>query len=430
MKKLLYIVLDGLGDRPIKDLGDKTPLEAAETPLMDNLAGSAKLGCVYTVGKNIAPESDIAVISILGYEADKCYTGRGPLESYAEGIEVRTGDLAYRVNFATKEPSTRKIVDRRVGRNLTTEEATLLAKTINEKVKLKGASFIFKNTIGHRGVLVIRREVGKLSAEVTNTDPAYEKEGVYGVAKPTFEKIIQESRPTEKFKNSADAREAARLTNEFVENSSKVLENDGVNKKRKAEGKLCANLILTRDGGDRLPNFPKIGERFNIKMGCFVEMPVEKGIALLTGMEIVKIPLPTKDLCKDYDLRARKVIEAMKTYDALYIHIKGPDEPAHDGDYSKKKESIELIDKYFFGNLIPGVNLDDVIITVTADHATPCRMKAHSDDPVPLMISGKGFTPDGLRAFSEKEAKAGTLGALEGHELMKLFMSFLEPRPS
>ena len=426
MKKLLYVVLDGLGDRPIKALGNKTPLEAAETPQMDKLAKSAKLGYVHTVGEKIAPESDIAVISILGYEASKYYTGRGPLESYAEGLEVRNGDLAYRVNFATREPSTRKIIDRRVGRNLTTEEATLLSKDINEKVSLNGASFVFKNTVGHRGVLIIRKNNGKLSAEVTNTDPAYEKEGVYGVAKSTFEKVIQIAKPTEKFKNSIEAKDAARLTNDFVENSSNVLENSEVNKKRKEKGSLIANLILTRDGGDRLPNFPKIGDIFNIKMGCFVEMPVERGIALLTGMEIVKIPLPTKDLGKDYILRAQKVIEAMKNYDALYIHIKGPDEPAHDGNYPKKKEAIELIDKYFFAKLIPEIDLDQTIVTVTADHSTPCEMKAHSADPVPLMISGKGFTPDGLKAFSEKESKKGSLGALKGHELMKLFMSFMK----
>ncbi|MEE9499728.1 MAG: phosphoglycerate mutase, partial [Candidatus Omnitrophota bacterium] len=263
-KKLLYVVLDGLGDRPIKALGGKTPLEAAQTPRMDDLARNAKLGYVYTVGENIAPESDIAVISILGYEADKFYTGRGPLESYAEGLEVRDGDLAYRVNFATKEPRSRKIIDRRVGRSLTTEEASSLAKEVNEKVKLKGASFVFKNTVGHRGVLVIRKDEARLSAGVTNTDPAYEREGVYGVAKPTFEKVIQVARPTEEFKNSAEAREAARLTNEFVEESARVLENSEVNKKRKAERKLPANLILTRDGGNRLPEFPRIGELFNL----------------------------------------------------------------------------------------------------------------------------------------------------------------------
>src|SRR3989338_1437737 len=155
MNKILYIVLDGLGDRPIAKLGGKTPLEAAAKPNMDSLAKRGKTGIVYTVGKGIAPESDVAVISILGYDAHKYYTGRGPLESYAEGLEVKDGDLAFRVNFATAGKG-REILDRRVGRNLTTKEATILAGQINKKVKLttSALSFKFKNTIGHRGVLV------------------------------------------------------------------------------------------------------------------------------------------------------------------------------------------------------------------------------------------------------------------------------------
>ncbi len=425
MKKLLYIVLDGLGDRPIKELGNKTPLEAAATPNMDRLAESAKHGYVYTVGEGIAPESDIAVISILGYEADKYYTGRGPLESYAEGLEIKDGDLAYRVNFATREPNSRKIIDRRVGRDLTTEEASALSEEINKKVKLQGGSFVFKNTIGHRGVLVIRSDKGRLSAEITNTDPAYEKEGVFGVAKPTFEKVVQLAEPTPGFRNSEEAKEAARLTNEFVETSSRILEESEVNVARKRAGKLAANLILTRDGGDRLPKFPSIGDIFGIKMGCFVEMPVERGIALLTGMEIVKLPLPTKNLARDYGIRAKKVVEAMAIYDALYIHIKGPDEPAHDGKFMKKKEAIELIDRYFFGNLLQKIDAANVIITVTADHSTPCEMKAHSADPVPLMVSGQGFKADGI-SFSERESQKGSLGSLKGHQLMELFMNFVK----
>jgi 2,3-bisphosphoglycerate-independent phosphoglycerate mutase len=266
MKKILYIVLDGLGDTPNKELGGKTPLEAAETPIMDSLAKKAKSGVVYTVGKGIAPESDVAVISILGYDAAKYYTGRGPLESYAEGLDVKDGDLAYRVNFATLGEG-KNIKDRRVGRNLTSEEATLLAKDVNKKVKLtsRKATFKFKNTIGHRGVLVIRSKEGPLSGEVTNTDPAYEKEGAFGVAREKFEKVVQEAKPTPGHENDRAAINAAALTNEFLEKSTKVLNESEVNKKRISEGKFPCNLILTRDGGNRLPKFPKLRELFNLK---------------------------------------------------------------------------------------------------------------------------------------------------------------------
>jgi len=425
LRKILYIVLDGLGDLPTPQLDGKTPLEAADTPNMDELAEKGVGGSVYTVGKGIAPESDIAVISILGYDAKKYYTGRGPLESYAEGLEVKDGDLAFRVNFATAGEG-RNIADRRVGRDLSTEEATALAEEINEKVKLTSvpAGFKFKNTIGHRGILVIYPENEKLCAEITNTDPAYEKEGPFGVAKETFEKIVLDAEPVEGYQDNPAAKHAAELINEFTVKSRQVLEESEINKKREAEGKLKANLIVSRDAGDKLPKLPSITDKFNMQFGCFVEMPVEKGIALLTGMKIVEIPLPTKDLEKDYTIRAEKVVNSMKEFDGLYVHLKGPDEPAHDGDIDAKIASIEAIDKYFFGKLLPGINMDDVVIAVTADHSTPCIKKAHTDDPVPLIVAGAGIAPDSAKAFSEPECQKGQLGILQGTQIMQRLVSF------
>jgi 2,3-bisphosphoglycerate-independent phosphoglycerate mutase len=427
LKKLLYVILDGLGDLPIEKLDGKTPLEAADTPNMDKLARQARAGYVYTVGEGIAPESDIGVISILGYDAHKYYTGRGPLESYAEKLQVNDGDLAYRVNFATKDLNSGRIIDRRVGRNLTTEEATELAREINEKVKLTSvpASFRFKNTIGHRGVLVIKREGGKLSAEVTNTDPAYAKEGVFGVAKAKFEKVLLKCEPVPEQRDSEEAKVSAALTNEFTEKSTAVLNGSPVNKKRAEQGKLVANLILSRDAGDRLPKFPKLSELFKKRFGCFVEMPVERGIALLTGMEVVELPLPSGDLKKDYILRSKKVLSVLKDFDCIYIHIKGPDEPAHDGDFMKKKESIELIDKYFFGEILPKLNMKDTVIAITADHATPCKIKAHSADPVPLIVTGGGVQSDGLKAFGESESRKGSLGKLIGPQIIPYLIKLL-----
>lgn len=424
-KKILYIVLDGLGDLPIEALGNKTPLEAAVTPEMDRLAQSGKTGMIYPVEKGIAPESDIAVISLLGYDAHKYYTGRGPLESFAEGLEVNDGDLALRVNFATAGDDAVIIKDRRVGRNLTTQEATGLSKEINSKVTLSSGTFEFRNTIGHRGILVIRGMRSGLSGWVTNTDPAYDREGVFGIAKEKFELKVAKSQAMPGFENNNEAIEGAKLLNEFTQKSHKVLQESAINKKRIAAGKLPANIILSRDAGDHLPKFPKISEEFGgLKIGSFVEMPVEKGIALLTGMEVVDVPSRTGDLEVDYGVWAKIASKQIKEFDALYIHIKGPDEPGHDGDYKAKKDNIEAIDKYFFAPLLSRIDLKNVIIAVTADHSTPCNLKAHSADPVPFLVYGEGIEPDGSMSFSEKSARLGSLGEILGREFLKKLVAF------
>lgn len=424
MKKILYIVLDGLGDLPIPELDNKTPLETAVTPHMDRLAERGCSGIVYPVDKGIAPESDIAVISLLGYDAKKYYTGRGPLESFAEGLKVAVGNLALRINFATVKNDGKTILDRRVGRNLTTDEAGALAKEINSRVKLNSATFEFKNTIGHRGVLVIRHRDRALSGWITNTDPAYAREGIFGVAREEFENQVAESQPMAGFEDSAEASASADLLNEFTRKSHQVLSRSAVNQKRIAQNELPANVILSRDAGDHLPEFPSVKSVYNLRFGSFVQMPVEKGIALLTGIEVVEVPLPSGDLEVDYSIWAKIALKKILDFDGLYIHIKGPDEPAHDGDFLKKKEIIEAIDKFFFSSLLKELNLKDAIIAVTADHSTVCKIRAHSADPVPLLISGSDITPDRVLTFSEKTARQGCLGQMRGCELLPLLIKF------
>lgn len=414
MKKILYVVLDGLGGTPDPKLNGKTELETANTPNMDRLAKKAKLGLMYPIGPNIAPESDAAVLSILGYDVDKYYTGRGPLEAHGADIEVRDGDLAWRANFATVDEETLKILDRRAGRNLSTEEAKALAEEVNQKVKLDDAEFIFKATVGHRGVLVIRSKKGKLSANVENIDPGYKRHGPYSIAIPNPPSEVQKCVPLD---DSEEAKEAARLTNEFVMKAFEVLKNSEINKKRKAEGKKPANIILLRDAGDSLPKVPTLQELYGLNFGSIVEMPVERGIALLTGMKEVPIEDST-----DYKLWAEKVLYALEHYDGVYAHLKGPDVPGHDGNYEKKIKSIEDIDSIFFENLLPKLDFSKVVMAVTADHATPCMLKSHSEDPVPLMIITDGITPDGLDYFGESACSKGSIGKIKGTELMPLLV--------
>lgn len=416
MKNIVYVILDGLGDDPLDALGGRTPLEVARTPLLDGLAARGANGYVTTVGEGIAPESDIAVLAILGYDPREHHTGRGPLESVGVGLEVNDGDLAYRVNFATVEADGDgwTIVDRRVGRDLSSAEAHELAQEVQDNVRLDGATFDFRASIGHRGVLVLRSIEGALSAEVENSDPAYGREGALGVAKETFDNRVVHVTP---LTDSDAAARAADLTNEWLEASYKVLAASEVNRKREAAGKLPGNFILTRDGGDHVPELVSFKEKFGPSMGCFVEMPVELGIARLMGMGIVEAPtgiLPDEQ----YLAWANLALEAIEGYDGLYIHIKGPDVPAHDGDHDAKIASIELIDSVFFGALLDSLDLKKNIVAVTADHSTSCARKAHTDSPVPLVISGGGVSADGVETYGETASRNGSLGHLKGTEIM------------
>ena len=414
-----------MGDLPTPELDGETPLGYAETPNMDSLARRGQTGMMYIVKKGIAPESSIGVVSVLGYDPLNCNARRGVLEAVGADMKFEDGDLALRCNFVTLGENT-YIIDRRAGRDLTSEEARQLSEEINEKVELKSypADFEFRNTVGYRGVLVIRSRARPLSGNISNTDPAYYQEIGLAVAKSEFEFIAQESRPRD---GNEAARVSANLVNEFTRKSHEVLERSEVNKRRGATGKLKANYILMRDAGSQLPRFPNINEKYGVRFASLVNMAVEKGIAKLTGMEGIDIPPPSENLAKDCRLAVDELTRHLQAHDCFYIHIKGPDEPGHDGDCKRKARLLEIVDEHFFGYLGGRVDLKGLVICVTSDHATPCTAKAHTDDPVPIMISGGKVVADGSSGFSERICARGSLGTLErGMELMPRLIATME----
>jgi 2,3-bisphosphoglycerate-independent phosphoglycerate mutase len=417
--KLLYVCLDGLGDEPNPVLGDRTPLESASTPFLDGLAARGREGLVHTVGPDIAPESDIAVFAILGYDPQEEHPGRGVLEALGSGAEFHDGELAHRVNFATAHGE--EIIDRRVGRDLPSEDSRALAEEVNRSVRLGGATFELRATVEHRGALVIRTTEGRLSANVSNTDPAYARRGSLGVALETFEDRVAWAEPLD---GSQEARHAAELTNEFVRESARVLDSSATNDRRRREGRLPANLILTRDAGDHVPSLQPIDERFGPSWGCFVEMPVERGIAMVLGMAPVDAPtgMPAR---QQYAAWASLAAEALGGYDAIYIHIKGPDIPAHDGRAEDKRANIDDIDAAFFGELLPRIDRNRVLIAVTADHCTSCVRKAHTADPVPLLVTGGGVPADGVGEFGERAARDGRMGMARGVDVLPRLVALL-----
>lgn len=423
--KLIYVAIDGMGDIPIKSLGNKTPLEAAETPNMDSLAKTGKTGLMYSVKKGIAPESDVAVISLLGYDPFKYSTGRGVIEAVGVGLKMKDGDLAIRCNFATLGQG-KNIIDRRVKRSLTTEEATELTKAVNEQVKLESypATFEFRNTLGHRAVVLFKSKAKPLSSNITNSDPAYVVINGLGVALEHVDMVLKTVEPTD---NTEAARVSAALVNEFIEKSHNLWENDPINIKRVADGKLKANVVLTRDAGHLLPKFFNIDEHYHVNFAALADMHAERGIAQLAGMESSLLPPPSGNLQKDCEVRVKALLEALPCHDCFYIHLKGPDEPGHDGNCILKTQIISAIDKYFFGPLLAQISLKDNLICITTDHATPCSLKVHTDTPVPVLISGDSVGNGEAAKFSEKECAKGSLGIIErGYELMPKLMELLK----
>ena len=411
--KIVYVLLDGVGDLPHPDLAGKTPLESATTENMDMLAKNGTMGQVISVGKGIAPESDIAVFNMLGYKFQHAdYAGRGVIEAIGIGIDFKDGDLALRGNFATLD-NEGKIIDRRAGRKIERDDAEKISKEIEGKIKFSNpnTSVVVAPTIGHR-IIVRLRDNKPLSSEITNTDPAYARVDGMGIAKAVSDFMkIEKCMP---LKQTEDASNAASLVNEFTDQSLEIMRKSDVNKQRSQKNKKLLNSILLRDAGNKYPNVKPINELHSMNFSCIVDMPVEVGIS-----NILKMKTFDAGGLTDYEEKASIAAQAMKTENAIYVHLKGPDEFGHDGDAIGKMKNIEEIDKRFFGTLLDNIDVSNIAVMISADHSTPCIHKGHSDDPVPLLISGDMITNDDTKRFTEEEGKKGTIGLIEGAQVVK-----------
>jgi 2,3-bisphosphoglycerate-independent phosphoglycerate mutase len=414
-------LLDGVGDLPHPDLKGMTPLDFAQTPNLDRLAKNGAMGEVISVGKGIAPESDIAVFNMLGYKLQHSeYAGRGVIEAIGTETDFKDGDLALRGNFATLDDN-EIIVDRRAGRKIEKEDAIAISKEIENKMIFSepGASVLVTPTIGHRVVVRIRCDGKPLSSEITNTDPAYSRVEGMGIAKAVGDYLkIERCLPLKDIPNAALT---ATLVNEFTEQSLKIMKQSKINQRRKEQGKKLLNSILLRDAGNHYPKVVPINELYSMRFSCIVDMPVEIGIA-----EILKMRTFSAGGLTDYEEKARVAANAMSTENAIYVHLKGPDEFGHDGDAIGKMKNIEEIDKRFFGTLLDNIDTSKVAVVISADHSTPCINKGHSDDPVPVLVSADSVKKDNSLRFTEKYAKVGTIGLLEGAQVLKTAIQLIK----
>jgi 2,3-bisphosphoglycerate-independent phosphoglycerate mutase len=245
-------------------------------------------------------------------------------------------------------------------------------------------------------------------------DPAYHRKGAYSTAAPAPADTAQRAqalRPREA------ARRAAELTNSFLEQAFEILQDHPVNLRRRDYGFLPGNFVLLRDAGHRLPGLRPLAELHGLQLGAVVEQPVERALASLSGMEVAKLSRPTGDLERDFNDWALRTDEALSSLDGAYVQIKAADAPSHDGDAEEKKRILGDIDRFYFGRLGELVDLDSLLVCVTADHATPVQLRVHTNDPVPVMVYG-GLEPDGAGPFGETSAAKGGFGYIIGPELM------------
>jgi 2,3-bisphosphoglycerate-independent phosphoglycerate mutase len=422
------IILDGLGDLPNPETGGISPVEAAATPNLDRLVRQGANGNVVVIGPGVAPESDAGVLALLGYDPARESPGRGVLEALGVEVPLAPGDVALRLNFATGD-GTDRVLDSRVGRGLGTEEARDLARSLTQADLLAPESIHaeVRATVGHRGVLWLHPTgEGALSPEISNSDPFYDKDGGLGQARVVEDPRVRVVVPLD---GTPEAARTARAVNDLLARAAPILSAHRVNAKRAISGKKVANLLLVRNAG-AIPSEgpPRFEEKYGLAGAAVTEMPVERGIARLLGLRDRYVGPMGPDRSRSLAERAQVTRAALREDPFVYVHLKGPDEPGHDGLAVKKKEIIEDLDRSFFGPFLDGLDWATHRILVTADHSTPCVLRSHSDDPVPMLLVGAGVPADGPPPtgtpdkFCERRAAVGSLRTRRGREVLPLLL--------
>jgi 2,3-bisphosphoglycerate-independent phosphoglycerate mutase len=399
--KILFLVLDGISDRPNPSLGGTTPLAAARTPVLDRFAAEGICGIMDTIAPGIRPGSDTAHLALLGYDPYKYYTGRGPLECEGSGIHMEPGMIGFRCNYATisKEGT---ILDRRAGR---IHDTAALSTAIQNGVDLSkfGVTFTFKSGAGHRAALALKGEgIGHC---VTSNDP--KKDGVPPLTVTAIKKV-------------ATHEKTAEVCNEFVKQSTKILFNHPINKERLAKGENPANIVLMRGAGE-MGHFEPFGQKYGMNGSVISAASLITGIGNTVGLPHVEVPGITGSQNSNIAGKITAAIRELETRDFVLVNIKGADESGHDGLAEQKKAFIEKIDAV----LEPLLALKDTIIIICGDHSTPCTLKDHSADPVPVIIWGDGVRMDDVVRYNEYTCAQGGLCRINGTAILPIALDLI-----
>lgn len=421
--KHIIILGDGMADWPVKSLGDKTLLQYAATPNMDKLARMGRNGLFSTVAPGFHPGSEVANMSVLGYNLPQVYEGRGVLEAASMGVELQPGEMAMRCNLICVEG---EILKNHSAGHITTEEADVLIQYLQEK--LGNDRVRFYTGVQYRHLLVIKGGDKRLECTPPHDVPLKP----FRPLMPKIEKVDELTEgQVDKGLNMASSLTSlspaatAALINDLILQSQELLKNHPLNLKRIAEGKDPANSIWPWSPGYR-PQMDKLSDTFpQIKRGAVISaVDLINGIGAYAGLRRISVEGATGLYDTNYENKVAAALEALKTDDFVYLHIEASDEAGHEGDVGLKLLTIENLDRRAVGPIYEAVKDWDepVAIAVLPDHPTPCELRTHTAEPVPFFIWYPGIEPDAVQTYDEEAARAGAYGLMKEDEFIREFL--------
>ncbi|MBD3378881.1 MAG: cofactor-independent phosphoglycerate mutase [Candidatus Omnitrophica bacterium] len=396
--KYIVLVPDGMAGLPLEELNDRTCMEAAITPNMDTIAREGIVGMSQNIPKGMVPASDVANLSILGYDPRKYYCGRGPMEAANLGVRLEEEDVAFRFNLVTCFDD--KMMDYSAG-HITTEETRVLVKELDRKLGSDRVKF-YPGT-SYRNLMVIKCSSPEEASALTGVKcfPPHD----------ILERAVTKFMP----KN-------AELV-EIMERSKTVLQDHDINKVRIDLGQNPGNMIWAWGQG-KSPDMPTMKEAYGVTGGIISAVDLLKGIGRIIGLEVIEVEGATGYYDTNYEGKARAALKVLENKDFVFVHVEAADEAGHNGDMREKIKAIENFDSKITGPVLKAFDgRDDFRVLLLPDHPTPIKMRTHTADPVPFAMMGAGVTADTVTVFTERSARAGSRFLSKGHELMKLLMS-------
>ncbi|MFC1548688.1 cofactor-independent phosphoglycerate mutase [Candidatus Omnitrophota bacterium] len=393
--KYIVLVPDGMSGLPLGELNDRTCMEVAISPNMDMIARKGMVGTVKNVPKGMIPASDVANLSILGYDPRKYYCGRGPLEAANLGVDLTASDVAFRFNTVTVHNN--KMVDYSAG-HITTNETKVLVELLDKK--LGSERYNFYAGVSYRNLLMV------------HCDSPEEAERLSGVKCYPPHDILDKSvsRHLPKEPELVD----------LMERSKGILEGHEINKVRLDLKQNPANMIWTWGQG-RKPDIPRFMDAFGVSGGIISAVDLLKGLGRVLGLEVADVPGATGYYDTNYEGKAEAALDILTRHDMVFVHVEAPDEAGHNGDIAEKIKAIENFDRKITGRIIKEFSdKENYRIVILPDHPTPVKKRTHTADPVPFAMAGKGVAPDDVAVFSERSAKAGSIHLDEGCKLMRM----------